>query len=87
MIAAKPFLHVAMDDFLDMLPEKMVADPDGLIFERSEHEGKRVITVRGGPVPERVMRGTRHAVAAEFCLAMQQGHLFRSFSVSDDALI
>ncbi len=63
-IASKPFLHVAMDAFLDMLPEKMLAHPDGLMFEASQDGGKPIIAIRSGPVLERAMRGMRYAVAA-----------------------
>ena len=63
-ITSKPFLHVAMDAFLDMLPEKMLAHPDGLMFEVSQDGGKPIIAIRSGPVLERAMRGMRHAVAA-----------------------
>lgn len=63
-ITTKPFLHVAMDAFLDMLPEKMFAHPDGLMFETSQDGGKRTVAIRSGPVLERAMRGMRHAVAA-----------------------
>ena len=63
-ITSKPFLHVAMDAFLDMLPERMLAHPDGLLFEAVQDNGKPVIAITTGPVLERVMRGMRHAVAA-----------------------
>ncbi|MBN8905941.1 MAG: chloramphenicol phosphotransferase [Rhodospirillales bacterium] len=63
-MASQPFLHVAMDGFLDMLPEAMLAHPDGLRFEATERDGKPVITVRSGPVLDRAMQGMRHAVAA-----------------------
>lgn len=63
-VASKPFLHVAMDAFLDMLPAAMLSHPDGLTFEASQDDGKPVITVRSGPILERVMRGMRHAIAA-----------------------
>ena len=63
-ITSKPFLHVAMDAFLDMLPEKMLAHPDGLMFEAAQDGGKPIIAIRSGPVLERAMRGMRHAVAA-----------------------
>ena len=72
VITSKPFLHVAMDAFLDMLPEKMLAHPDGLLFEALQDNGKPVIAVRTGPVLERVMRGMRHAVAA---MAEQRNNL------------
>ena len=63
-ITSNPFLHVAMDAFLDMLPETMLAHPDGLMFKTSQHEGRPIVEVRSGPVLERAMRGMRHAVAA-----------------------
>ncbi len=63
-ITSKPFLHVAMDAFLDMLPEKMLAHPDGLLLEAMQDDGKPMVAVRTGPVLERAMRGMRHAIAA-----------------------
>lgn len=63
-IAAKPFLHVAMDVFLDMLPEKVFGHPDGLVFETMQDGGKPIIAIRSGPVLQRAMRGMRYAVAA-----------------------
>ena len=63
-ITSKPFLHVAMDAFIGMLPEKMLAHPDCLLFEASQDGGKPTIAIRSGPVLERAMRGMRHAVAA-----------------------
>jgi len=63
-ITSKPFLHVAMDAFLDMLPEKMLAHPDGLMFEAAQDGGKPVIAIRTGPILESAMRGMRHAIAA-----------------------
>lgn len=63
-IAARPFLHVAMDAFLDMLPAAMLGHPDGLIFETLQQEGKPSVAIRTGPVVERAMLGMRHAIAA-----------------------
>lgn len=63
-ITSKPFLHIAIDAFLDMLPENLLAHPDGLLFEASQGDGKPVIAIRSGPVLEPAMRGMRHAVAA-----------------------
>lgn len=63
-IAARPFLHVSMDAFLDMLPEKLFGDPDGLVFEATQDDGRPVVAIRSGPVLQRAMRGMRHAVAA-----------------------
>ena len=63
-ITSKPFLHVAMDAFLDMLPERMLSHPDGLLFEAVQNGGKPVIAIKTGPILERAMRGMRHAIAA-----------------------
>ena len=63
-VAAAPFLHVAMDAFLAMLPEALLSHPDGLIFERVEEQGMPSVVIRTGPVLERAMRGMRHAIAA-----------------------
>ena len=63
-ITTEPFLHVAMDDFIDMLPERMSGHPDGLLFETIEDQGKPSIIIRSGPVLERAMRGMRHAIVA-----------------------
>jgi chloramphenicol 3-O phosphotransferase len=63
-IASRPFLHVSMDAFLDMLPEELLAHPNGLVFEAALDDGKPIIAIRSGPVLQRAMRGMRHAVAA-----------------------
>jgi chloramphenicol 3-O phosphotransferase len=63
-ITSKPFLHITMDAFLDMLPEKLLAHPDGLLLESSQDDGKPTIAIRAGPILEAAMRGMRHAVAA-----------------------
>lgn len=63
-ITAEPFLHVAMDAFIEMLPPGMIGHPDGLVFERAEDGGKPFLAIRTGPVIDRAMRGMRHAVAA-----------------------
>lgn len=63
-ITSVPYLYVAMDAFLDMLPKKMLAHPDGLLFTAAQDDGKPVIAISSGPVLERAMRGMRHAVAA-----------------------
>jgi chloramphenicol 3-O phosphotransferase len=63
-ISATPFLHVAMDVFLNMLPKAMIGHPDGLIFESVWDQGRPSVVIRTGPVMERAMRGMRHAIAA-----------------------
>lgn len=59
-ISARPFLHVAMDSFLDMLPEAYLDHPDGLVFETLPGG----IAIRAGKVAERTFRGMRRAIAA-----------------------
>ena len=63
-ITAKPFLHVAMDAFLDMLPEKLFGHPEGLVFETVQDQGKPSVVIKSGPVVLRAMQGMRHAIAA-----------------------
>ena len=63
-IVARPFLHVAMDAFIDMLPAAMLDHRDGLMLETIERRGQPSVRVRSGPVVERAMRGMRRAVAA-----------------------
>ncbi|MBP6546004.1 MAG: AAA family ATPase [Phenylobacterium sp.] len=63
-ICAQPFLHVAMDAFLAMLPEAMFGHADGMIFETLEDGGKPSVAIRTGPVMDVAMRGMRRAIAA-----------------------
>ena len=63
-IATQPFLHIAMDSFIDMLPQHMIDHPDGLTFETTLDHGKPSIIIRTGPVMQRALSGMRHAVAA-----------------------
>jgi chloramphenicol 3-O phosphotransferase len=63
-ITAAPFLHVEMDAFLTMMPERCWDDPDGLTFETVLEDGKPSVVIRSGPVAERTFRGMRHAIAA-----------------------
>ena len=63
-ICARPLLHVAMDDFIGMMPERMFGHPDGLVFEAGEEDGNPVVQVGSGPVMKRAMSGMRHAIAA-----------------------
>jgi chloramphenicol 3-O phosphotransferase len=63
-ISAKPFLHVAMDTFLDMLPATLMDHPDGLIFEAINNGNGPQIAINAGPAIERTLRGMRRAIAA-----------------------
>jgi len=61
---AEPFLYVAMDAFIDMLPESSWGHPDGLAFETVQEDGKPSVIIKTGPVAERAFRGMRHGIAA-----------------------
>ncbi len=63
-LAVRPFLHVAMDDFIGMLPGRMMGHADGMVFAQGEDAGLPSINVWTGPVMTRAMRGMRHAMAA-----------------------
>lgn len=63
-ITATPFLHVAMDAFIDMMPPSMFEGPDGLTFETIQEDGQPSVGIRTGPVAARVFLGMRFAIAA-----------------------
>jgi chloramphenicol 3-O phosphotransferase len=63
-ITTEPFLHVAMDDFLNMLPEAYHDHRDGLHFETVEENGKPAVVIKTGAVARRLFRGMRRAIAA-----------------------
>lgn len=63
-ICAEPLMHVSMDAFLSMMPDRLFGTPDGLVFETIQRDGSPAIVIHTGPVVERGLRGMRHAVAA-----------------------
>ncbi|HJR21109.1 MAG TPA: AAA family ATPase [Dongiaceae bacterium] len=63
-ITAEPFLHVAMDAFLDMMPARYWDHPDGVTFETVQQDGKPSVVIHSGPVAERILRGMRRSIAA-----------------------
>jgi chloramphenicol 3-O phosphotransferase len=63
-IVARPLLHVEMDAFLNMMPERFWDHPDGVTFETVQQEGTPSVVIHTGSVAERTLRGMRHAVAA-----------------------
>jgi chloramphenicol 3-O phosphotransferase len=63
-ITDAPFLHFAMDSFIEMLPAPGHRDDDGLVFERVMGHQRPAVAIHVGPVAERLLRGMRHAVAA-----------------------
>ena len=60
----EPFLHVAMDSFLKMLPEAYQDHPDGVAYETIYEDGKPLVVIRVGSVGERTLHGMRQAIAA-----------------------
>ncbi len=59
-----PFLCVAMDSFLEMLPEAYQDHPDTFRFEPLIQDGHPSIAIHTGPIGRRVMSGMRAAIAA-----------------------
>src|ERR1700752_2357176 len=64
-ITAEPFLHVPMDAFLDMMPERYWNHPDGLTFETVQQDGKPSVVIKSGSIAERGFRGLGPALAAK----------------------
>ncbi|WP_170410409.1 chloramphenicol phosphotransferase CPT family protein [Ruegeria atlantica] len=63
-ITKQPFLHIEMDAFLAMLPDRLAGDPDGLSFEKRVVDGNAVTFARVGPAASRALSGMRRSVAA-----------------------
>jgi chloramphenicol 3-O phosphotransferase len=63
-MTTEPFLHVEMDAFLAMLPEKYWNDPEGMVFKTIEENGKPSVVIETGPVVEQTLAGMRQAIAA-----------------------
>lgn len=63
-LTAMPFLYVAMDGFLEMLPPGLWDHPDGWQLVRHEEDGQPSLELREGPRGRALMLGTRRAVAA-----------------------
>ena len=63
-ITARPFLHVPMDAFLEMMPEATLDHPDGLVFETLADVTPPEVAIHVGPYAHRVFAGMRRAVAA-----------------------
>lgn len=63
-ITAAPFLHFAMDAFLEMLPPRYFDHPDGLVFETISEDGHPAVVIHEGDVLHRTLAGMRRAAAA-----------------------
>lgn len=59
-MTAEPFLHVAMDAFLDMLPQSLWGHSDGFLY-RPGPDGTEILP---GPVAQKLLEGMRASVAA-----------------------
>ncbi len=62
-ITVRPFLHVTMDSFLDMLPATYWGHPDGFIFETALEDEAPVVAIKTGAFGMQLMRGMRRAMA------------------------
>lgn len=58
------FLHVAMDAFIDMMPESLWGTPDGISFRKIGSPERPEIEILTGRTAARVFRGMRQAIAA-----------------------
>ena len=63
-ILDEPYLHVQMDAFLDMLPERLQDSPHAFSYEVSEESGRPLVAIACGPVGQRLLAGMRCAIAA-----------------------
>lgn len=78
-ILEEAYLHVSVDHFIDMMPEKYIGDPQGISFNQSLEDGKPVVEISTGKIGQVAMRGMKHAIAA---LAKQGNNL-----IIDEVLI
>lgn len=62
-ITREPYLHVAMDAFLDMLPETYQDHPESFRYEVMVDPGAPSVAIHHGPLGQRLMAGLRAAVA------------------------
>jgi chloramphenicol 3-O phosphotransferase len=63
-LASTPLLYIALDQFLDGLPDRLIGSPEGMMFVDGVDEGKPSTGILTGAVFERFMSGMRHAIAA-----------------------
>lgn len=62
--ARRTFLHVSMDGFLEMMPERLFGLPEGLVFRATHSDGKPAVAVEAGPAVVDTLFGMRRAIAA-----------------------
>lgn len=73
------YLHVSLDQFFDMLPEKYINSSQGISFETQQVNDKPVTKVIISAEAKKIFSGMRHAIAA---LANQGNNL-----IIDEVLI
>ena len=78
-LLTEPYLHVQMDTFLEMMPERYQDHPDGFSYATEIEDGNPSVVIRSGETGERTLRGMRYAVAA---LASQGNNL-----IVDDVML
>ncbi len=62
--AKAPFLHVAMDAFLEMQPPRHDNHPDTFFWTKTQEDGHPRTAFRTGPMGAALMRGFRQSIAA-----------------------
>lgn len=62
-LSETPFLHLEMDNFLRMMPERFLGHPEGLQFVEGIEDGKPATFAKVGAVARCVLTGMRHAAA------------------------
>jgi chloramphenicol 3-O phosphotransferase len=64
-IVERPYLHVQMDTFMDMLPDRYQESPEGFTYETVyDGEDKPCVVITTGSVGFTALQGMRHAIAA-----------------------
>ncbi|KRB50407.1 chloramphenicol phosphotransferase [Rhizobium sp. Root708] len=64
-ITVRPFLHVEMDMFLNMLPNAYQNHPEAFTYETtSDADGFPVVAIKNGPLGDRLMKGMRYSIRA-----------------------
>lgn len=83
-ITRDPFMTVAMDTFLDMLPPSTWDHPDGILFETLAGEPDPTVAIRTGSLAEQALRGMRRAIAV---LAAEGNNLIIDDVILDPATL
>jgi chloramphenicol 3-O phosphotransferase len=71
-ILEEAYLHVSIDQFIDMLPEKYIGNPNGIFFEPLQNANHPTVKVNTGEVGNKLMKGMRLSIAS---LATQGNNL------------